>query len=142
MTQGLNTGFLVANDARESMTPPDRILDLSLIVDEDFKIFPRFPSDRSSGLVPDGTYIALDESGEKKLEITYRLGVVHGPYVDYWRDGKVACEGQFAEGMQEGIWHFYRPDGGLLDVIQFREGKEVGNLEQGYSPEEKDGPKS
>jgi len=37
------------------------------------------------------------------LEITYREGVPHGPYLDYWSNGKLATAGNFQDGKQHGV---------------------------------------
>jgi antitoxin component YwqK of YwqJK toxin-antitoxin module len=57
--------------------------------------------------------------------MTYKCGVAHGPYRDYWSIGGLACEGQYVHGMQEGEWRSYNADGTLLKVIRFQGGREV-----------------
>lgn len=105
---------------------PNNILDVSEICDETGKIRAEFPARDASGCVPDGVYVAVREDGLPLLEITYREGVVHGRYVDFWSNGQVASEGQFCEGQREGPWHFYEQDGTLMDIVHFKKGKESG----------------
>lgn len=104
---------------------PYNVLDRSQIQDESGKISPRFVPRDNSGFIPDGRYTVLREDGRPLLEITYRQGVVHGTYVDFWSSGKVACEGQYQDGTPDGMWHYYSPDGTLREVIRFKDGKEI-----------------
>jgi antitoxin component YwqK of YwqJK toxin-antitoxin module len=104
--------------------PEEHILKVSEIMDDSRQIRPRYPC-RESGWVPHGSYTGVDEDGRILLKITYDHGVVDGPFLDYWPSGKVASEGQFQAGIQEGIWHFYNEDGTLLEVIHFKQGKEI-----------------
>lgn len=80
----------------------------------------------ASGWVPDGPCVAYREDGSLLLEITYSHGVAHGPYRDYWSNGRASLEGQHADGLQEGEWRFYdRDTGELKEVLQFVAGEEV-----------------
>jgi antitoxin component YwqK of YwqJK toxin-antitoxin module len=95
------------------------------VLDESGKIIPQFAPRDGSGWVPHGRYTVLGEDGRPLLEITYCHGVPQGPFHDFWPNGKVACEGQYYEGKQEGIWHFYNMDGSLMEIIHFKDGKEI-----------------
>lgn len=79
-----------------------------------------------AGWVPDGACVAYRDSGSLLLEMTYERGVAHGPYRDYWSDGRVATEGQYVGGVQEGEWRFHdqRP-GQPPEVLRFAAGREV-----------------
>lgn len=60
------------------------------------------------------------------MEVTYAGGVAHGPYRDFWSDGRVATVGQYADGVQEGDWRYYdRGPGEPPEVIRFVAGREV-----------------
>jgi len=74
---------------------------------------------------PNGRVGRFRDDGSLLAEITYERGVRHGPYRDYWSNGRLACEGQFAGGLQEGAWRFFNPDGSLREVLWFEGGKEV-----------------
>jgi antitoxin component YwqK of YwqJK toxin-antitoxin module len=103
----------------------DNILDITEVMDEAQKIRCKFRPRDGSNWVPDGRYIVLRENGQRHIEITYRDGIVHGPYLDFWSNEKVACEGQHHEGKQEGIWHFYNKDGTMQALILFKEGNQI-----------------
>lgn len=77
------------------------------------------------GQVPDGVLATFRDDGSRLAETTYRSGVAHGPYRDFWSSGLLACEGQYVEGVQEGEWRFFNPDGTLREVIRFEGGREV-----------------
>jgi antitoxin component YwqK of YwqJK toxin-antitoxin module len=100
-------------------------LNLSDVWDDAQQIRGTFVARSESGWVPHGQYTAADEHGRIVLEITYDHGVVHGPYRDFWTNGKVASEGQFQEGQKEGIWHYYNPDGTFRELVEFKAGREV-----------------
>lgn len=110
----------------------DNTLDISVVMDESQKILPRIYRKDCSGWVPNGRYIVLREDGTRFLEISYRHGVLHGPYVDFWRNGKVSSEGQHDKGEQEGIWHFYNEDGTISAIIHFKDGKGIEDTQYIY----------
>jgi antitoxin component YwqK of YwqJK toxin-antitoxin module len=57
--------------------------------------------------------------------ITYRDGVPHGEYCDYWSNGQLAATGTFRDGKQDGVWCFYFDDGAPMESIQFADGIEI-----------------
>lgn len=80
----------------------------------------------TAGWVPDGPCVAYHDDGSVLLEITYRQGVAHGPYRDFWQNGRVSMTGQYAEGMQEGEWCLYdRDTGESREVLRFVAGREI-----------------
>jgi hypothetical protein len=101
------------------------VLDISEVVDDSRKIRPKFQPQVCSDWVPHGRYAIRSETGNLCAEITYIHGIVHGPYLGYWKNGKVSCEGNYEEGKQEGIWHFYNLDGSLMEIVRFNQGKEI-----------------
>lgn len=42
----------------------------------------------AAGVMPHGACVAYREDGSLRLEITYRHGVAHGPYRDYFYAGR------------------------------------------------------
>jgi hypothetical protein len=80
----------------------------------------------AAGWVPDGRCVAYRDNGSLLLEISYKRGVAHGPYRDYWSDGRLASEGQYVGGVQEGKWRFYHQGPGQApEVLRFVAGREV-----------------
>jgi antitoxin component YwqK of YwqJK toxin-antitoxin module len=76
-------------------------------------------------------------------EILYDTGEVHyrysrkmskdgtkwireGAFVEYHRDGSVASEGQYDDGLETGLWKDYHENGVLAAEGEYREGEEVG----------------
>jgi antitoxin component YwqK of YwqJK toxin-antitoxin module len=55
-----------------------------------------------------------------------------GPCIDFWPHGKAACEGQYQNGKEDGIWHFYNKDGTIQAIILFKEGKVVNDSQYIY----------
>jgi hypothetical protein len=112
---------VLAADKMKSHT----ILDIADIRDEEGRIRPEFPK-TGHGFKPDGRFSAVRSDGKRLLDITYRQGIVQGPYIEYWSNRQVACTGQFHEGKQDGIWRFYCEDGTtLMETARFTEGREV-----------------
>jgi hypothetical protein len=79
----------------------------------------------AAGGVPDGRCVAYREDGPLLLEVTYVRGVTHGPYREFWPDGRVATDGQYAGGVPDGEWRYYDgpPGAERLDVVQFVGGR-------------------
>lgn len=103
----------------------DNILSRSDVFDEFGAIRPVHPSRGERGEVPTGRYTVLRNKNIPLLQITYQDGIVHGPYIDFWSNGRVACEGHFENGKREGIWHFYNKDGTVNEIVVFKLGKEI-----------------
>jgi antitoxin component YwqK of YwqJK toxin-antitoxin module len=72
-----------------------------------------------------GVVAAYREDGSLLSETTYQRGASHGPYRDYWSNGRVSLEGQYLHGIQEGEWRCYNRDGSLREVLHFQGGREV-----------------
>jgi antitoxin component YwqK of YwqJK toxin-antitoxin module len=104
------------------------IVDISKIMDEAQNTRLDFRSSSHAGWIPHGRYSGVDKAGRVVLEITYSHGLADGPYIDYWSNGKVACEGRYKDGMQHGLWHYYHKDGLLNEVIEFDMGKDISEL--------------
>jgi antitoxin component YwqK of YwqJK toxin-antitoxin module len=113
----------------------DNILDYEEVMDESQILRRRVHPKDGSGWVPNGRYIVLRETGQLHIQLTYREGILHGPYLDYWLNGKVSCEGQHSEGEQDGIWHFYKVDGAISAIIQFKDGKVIDDAQYNYDAE-------
>jgi hypothetical protein len=79
-----------------------------------------------TGRLVEGVQTCLREDGTRLCDTSYRHGVVHGPYRDFWPNGKVACEGQFHEGKREGNWHYYNEDGSWRGIVFFKDDKDIG----------------
>jgi antitoxin component YwqK of YwqJK toxin-antitoxin module len=103
----------------------DKILDIAQVIDESQNIRCTIYQQGDSCWVPNGQYVVLRENNKPLLKITYRYGIAHGPYVDFWSNGMVASEGQYWDGKQEDNWHFYNEDGTLREIIKFKQGKQI-----------------
>ncbi|MBN9523454.1 hypothetical protein J0H58_33905, partial [bacterium] len=78
---------------------------------------------------PDGVVTTYRPDGSVLSEATGAGGVRHGPYRDFWPNGRVSLEGQYRDGLQEGEWRFYdQVTGELREVLRFVAGREVGGV--------------
>jgi len=78
-----------------------------------------------AGCVPHGRCVAYCDDGTLLLEITYQQGIAQGPSCDYWSDGRLAAQGQYAVGLQDGEWRFYHHPGEPPEVVRFKAGCKV-----------------
>jgi hypothetical protein len=62
----------------------DNILDINDVMDDSQNIRSKIYPKDGSGWVPNGRYIVLREDGTRFLEISYRNGVLHGPYISWF----------------------------------------------------------
>jgi antitoxin component YwqK of YwqJK toxin-antitoxin module len=102
-----------------------RALDISDVKNDNGKIRPQFRCKDGTALTPNGQHDVFRDNGTLLLQVSYHYGTVHGPYVEFWSNGKIACIGQFDNGKQDGDWSFFRDDGSLMERISFREGKNL-----------------
>lgn len=109
----------------------DNVLDINQVMDEAQNLRRRIYPQNDSDWIPHGEYIVLRENTQILLKITYRHGVIHGRYVDFWSNGKVASEGQFRDGNQEDTWHFYNEDGTIREIVYYNHDKEIVESESG-----------
>jgi len=52
-------------------------------------------------------------------------GKRHGPCRQFWGEGAVTV-GQYRDGVQDGTWTCYRPDGSVRLITEYKDGCEVG----------------
>ncbi len=53
----------------------------------------------------------LHEDGSLRAEVHTKDGLLDGPWIEYTPEGQKISEGQFIEGARAGRWVFWRPDG-------------------------------
>ena len=66
---------------------------------------------------PDGVVTTYHPSGSLMSEAVCVGGVRHGPYRDFWPNGRVSLEGQYRDGLQEGEWRFYDQETGEVREV-------------------------
>lgn len=52
-----------------------------------------------------------------------------GPYIEYYPDGQKFCEGNYVQGVMEGEWNYWHPNGELCKAITLKKGKPDGAYE-------------
>ncbi len=55
----------------------------------------------------------------------YRNGHRHGWHCRTYSNGKIACEGTFVEGTEEGQWVFFDIDGKRVHSVEFHKGEPI-----------------
>ncbi|MEK9696512.1 MAG: hypothetical protein VW270_12145 [Candidatus Poseidoniales archaeon] len=61
-----------------------------------------------------------------KVQGSLKNGEFHGPYVDYWDNGKLWSKGTYKDGKEEGPWVTYYKNGQLWGKGTFKDGKKEG----------------
>jgi antitoxin component YwqK of YwqJK toxin-antitoxin module len=52
--------------------------------------------------------------------------VYHGPFAEYYRNGKVFCQGEYRDGKRHGPWVFQLPDGKVAKKGEYDNDKPIG----------------
>ena len=70
------------------------------------------------------------------LKAFFKNGILDGPILRYYPDGKIEVKGQYVNDMKEGKWYFYSEDG-QSDIIEYVKGVDVNeaNVEKVKSDE-------
>jgi len=85
-------------------------------------------------MLPDGGVTTYRPDGSVLAEATYAGGILHGPYRDFWSNGRVSLEGQYLDVQQDGEWRSYdQGTGEVREVLRFVGGREVGDAFLGRS---------
>jgi len=56
------------------------------------------------------------------VEESFQAGVRHGPFVEYHRNGKVARQGRYVNGSQDGPWVLRYESGAVEEEAEYRDG--------------------
>src|SRR6476620_3367914 len=66
------------------------------------------------------------EQTQLKSETDYYRGMPHGPFYEYFKNGKVARKGYYYRGKEDSTWTFYFEDGGTKAIEHFVRGRKNG----------------
>lgn len=66
------------------------------------------------------------EQTQLKSETDFYKGMPHGPYFEYYKNGKFLRKGFYHYGKEDSVWTFYFDDGNLKAVERFFRGKKYG----------------
>ena len=71
--------------------------------------------------------IELYDTGQTKVEKTYKDGKLTGPFTMYFRDGRIMMQGTMKDGKKEGDWvvYYFNGEKSLYSSGVFRDGKWV-----------------
>ncbi|MDA0567662.1 hypothetical protein LG943_25550 [Streptomonospora sp. S1-112] len=95
------------------MTPPDRITDAQIEPQPDGTVL-------FQGTPYTGEVVELDPEGAVVGLITFRDGREHGPWREWYPDGRPRVEGRVEEGVGAvGAWRTWYPDGRLAQERVF-----------------------
>ncbi len=72
----------------------------------------------------DGVWIEYYPTKNPSRTSTYRFGLLHGPYHEYYRrTNSLFAEGSYVNGRREGEWKFYDEEGRLLRTELYKRGR-------------------
>ncbi len=83
-------------------------------------------AERASGPCPAGTTLRGAPPPDGRAQWCERRGAKHGPWTEWYADGRVKSRGAFADGQMTGRWVHYQPDGAVAD-----EGNYVAGVKDG-----------
>lgn len=73
-----------------------------------------------------GKGIVFYRNSEKKhYEFSFKNGILNGPFVCYYTDGKIKCHGTYKDGEFEGNWIAYNEEGQTLYNVTYQNGNLV-----------------
>src|ERR1044071_913249 len=67
-----------------------------------------------------------NEQTQLKSETDYYRGMPHGPFYEYYKNGKVSRKGYYYRGKEDSVWTFYFDDGNTKAIERFSRGKKNG----------------
>lgn len=73
--------------------------------------YSRYLSKDGSKWVRHGLFTAFHRNGELASEGTYVEGLEDGNWRDFHENGLVAAEGSYAKGVETGTWRYWNTDG-------------------------------
>jgi antitoxin component YwqK of YwqJK toxin-antitoxin module len=73
--------------------------------------YARYLSADGSRWVRHGLFCAYHRNGQLASEGNYLDGVEHGHWRDFHENGQLAAEGDYQHGQEVGEWKFWKPDG-------------------------------
>ena len=67
------------------------------------------------------------DTGQTKVEKTYKNGKLNGPFKMYFRDGRIMMQGTMKDGKKDGDWvvYYFNGEKSLYASGVFRDGKWV-----------------
>lgn len=63
------------------------------------------------------------DDGGIHSEATWRDGVLHGPFVEYYRGGRRARQGEYRDGEKQGAWTVWFENGASAEEAEFDRGR-------------------
>lgn len=69
--------------------------------------------------IRDGLYQKFYKNGNVASEGSYREGLEEGAWKDYHENGNLAAEGYYSNGKETGIWRYYDEDGNFEEEEDF-----------------------
>jgi antitoxin component YwqK of YwqJK toxin-antitoxin module len=67
----------------------------------------------------DGLVVGYDESGRKRLEVTFRSNVQHGPYRQWAKSGKQEADGTYENDRRAGKWRIWNEVGQKVAEVTY-----------------------
>jgi antitoxin component YwqK of YwqJK toxin-antitoxin module len=72
-----------------------------------------------------GPFREFYPNGQVATEGEYEDGLQQGLWRDYHENGQVAAEGYFVDGAEDGVWQFWNAKGKMEETIVYRDGVEI-----------------
>ena len=87
-------------------------------------------ADSTAAIADEKLVTELYDTGQIKVEKTYKNGKLNGPFTMYFRDGRILMQGTMKNGKKEGNWvvFYFNGEKSLYSSGVFRDGKWVAPL--------------
>src|SRR5262249_54685499 len=121
----------VTMPARDTGPPGDRpenVLDIAEIPYESGAVrfrYSRYMSADGTRWVRHGLFVAYREDGKVASEGQYVDGLEQGTWRDFHENGQLASEGCYVNGKEHGYWRFWAPDGTEERPVEYVDGEEL-----------------
>ncbi len=85
----------------------------------------RYLSEDGQRWIRHGKFCEFYANGQVASEGEYEDGLEQGLWRDYHENGQVAAEGYFVDGAEDGVWQFWNAKGKAEETIVYRDGVEM-----------------
>lgn len=85
-----------------------------------------------------GRYTHFHAGGGKAGEQIFERGIMRGPVVGWYPNGRIQATGAYLDDAPDGEWTFYREDGSVLRVDTYDRGELVGSVRHGTATAQRD----
>jgi antitoxin component YwqK of YwqJK toxin-antitoxin module len=88
--------------------------------------YARRVSDDGTKWIRHGRFVEYSKTGQVLSEGEYVDGLEQGLWRDFFPNGQLAAEGHYVNGQESGIWRFWNEDGSPERAVEYGNGNPLG----------------